>query len=302
MKKSKSKKKERNVLFKNKLAVFLIAVFISNAFFEFQAVPYATALSTGLKPGDVIVYDYTDTSSYFDTNMSLVDFYEHISTQIVENILAVKNFEDKIEIDFKLQLPYENKEENHTWVLNSTLYLGSSPIPQENIGFNFSDSEFFNYLNRCLNINELVLAGISPEGNITWDYEVLTNGLGFQINANYTNYKYNYTKYYNFSVSLFYSSSGVLLRRIQEFSVKVPPDYYQDGAILWVWSKKTSINVTLSNFDGKDERPWDPNYTYPSDISENGNIPGYNLGIFIGIMFTASLFIIRKRKHKYYND
>ncbi|MCF2141303.1 MAG: hypothetical protein K9W44_14690 [Candidatus Lokiarchaeota archaeon] len=296
MKKSKSKKKKRNVLFKNKLAVFLIAVFISTAFFEFQAVPYATALSTGLKPGDVIVYDYTDTGSYFDTNMSLVDFYEYNSDQIVENILAVKNSGDKIEVNFLVQ--DEIGEENHTLVLNSTSPMGRLIIPQENIGFNFSNSEFFNYLNRCLNTNELVLAGISPEGNITWDYEVLTNGHGFQINANYTNYKYNCTEYYNFSVSLFYSSSGVLLRRIQEYSVKVPPDYYRNGAILWVWIKKTSINETLSTFEGKDERPWDPNYIYPDNTLDDGQQKLISLGRFgfIGIFGVSVLFLIRKNK------
>ncbi|MCF2141311.1 MAG: hypothetical protein K9W44_14730 [Candidatus Lokiarchaeota archaeon] len=299
--KSQKIKKKRFQLSKYSI-IFLISAFIFfPIFYELHAIPYASAFSTGLKPGDVIVDEFIDMNSYYDSNMTLLDFYID-QKKMTTNITDIRYLNENIEIHLVYRDLIMEKDEIGVVIINSSLPLGTAYIPQEYIGFNFSDSAFLDYIN--FYFEHRIMEDDRPEGNFTWNHEILAKGLGFRINANYTNYKFNCTKEYNLTVSLYYSRSGVLLRRIEELRIKLPPNYNYsiDNTVLIVSNKNTFINSTLSNFDGKDERPWDPNYTYPSVISENENIPGYNIGIFIGFVCTASLFIIRKRKHKYYND
>ncbi|WP_457559040.1 hypothetical protein [Candidatus Harpocratesius sp.] len=275
------------------LIVFIILTFFSISFFEVNQISCASAFSSGLKPGDTIVYEYSEINSYYNSNMTLLDFYDY-SDQIIENITDVRYFNDRVEIDYIFH--YDNTEVNLTGVLNSTLPLGTYLIPQEYIGFNFSHSSFLTYLNFLLNRTES--PDDSPEGVVTWNHEILANGLGFQINANYTNYKYNCTKEYNLTVCLYYSRSGVLLRRIEEFRVKFPPNYSIDNTAFWILNRNTFVNTTLSNFEGKDECPWDPNYVYPDDLDDEGDFHLISLNPleFVSIFIISILFLIKNRK------
>ncbi|WP_457559280.1 hypothetical protein [Candidatus Harpocratesius sp.] len=291
--KNQKKKVKREKLSKYSFIFYMGAILIFTTFFQIQAIPYVNALSTGLKPGDVIVYDFFDVESYYNSNMTLLDYYEY-QDKVVENITDIRKVNDSIEI-YSLYRAFNMKDfETGLIILNSSSPLGMGYIPKEFIGFNFSDSAFYDYLN--IYFKKKIMEDDRPEGNVTWNYKILANGLGFQINANYTNYKFNCTKEYNLTLCLYYSRSGVLLLRNEEFYIKYPDNCSLKPSDIIVLKGRANVNSSLSNFDGKNERPWDPYYIYPEDGKENRENKFISLTpLEFGSVFVITIFFLTRK-------
>lgn len=285
---SKKMRNKRKII----LLAFVCIIFVN--FFENNSISYALGFSTGLKPGDFIVSEFYENRFHYDANMTLIDSLQDYQ-YLTENITDIKELNGNIEIHLTYRDLTMKYEQNGIIFLNSSSLPGMFVIPQEYIGFNLSTSKFFDYLNVYFDLQLNDFDQPESNSNITWNHEILANGLGFRINANYTNYNYENKREYNLTLNLYYSISGVLLRRIEVFRrASYLNNYSLTPSDIDVIENLTYVNSTLSSFDGKDERPWDPNYIYSNDEKNLISLGAFEFMEIFGVTVATIIFLTKK--------